>query len=424
MRQSFTQIGRPRNPVAGSLPRPPTARLTEQEVEDRIARLERMRKEQLAAADELVKECIGPQGEKKKQDDKKDESGKLPEAKPETPRSHISETSSEQDVPVQQPRGLKRGIRQTKQRSDSASDDSRAEDVADNLMDYEDIEDDKPTAPSQLADPGSPKIDPRTGLPEIRRDPWEIDYELVAQYRWPEYRYEQSSYEEYERITGLPDWQFAMAGTIVISAHQGHYKGRNLRFISEERVSPGNYWLTDEHSVPQAAVTVTYHQNNPLRYERHKRHRQFNPYQFPMYADIWDCRLKNAQITHTVCISAAVESGQYRLTRFPTTQKNIPVKCWIYEGWENVGEEFRPRLPGSPAQFQVAESSQKQATPKASGSSSSNQEFKTPQANVVPSRRTTQEQDQAEDDILNLTEEEAKMSITRTDDLTTVIEKI
>jgi hypothetical protein len=282
-------------------------------------------------------------------------------------------------------------------------------------------------AVTSWGDQAEARIDPKTGVPEIRKEPFEIDYDLVQDLDWPEWTNQGSGYKEYEQQTGHPEFQFAMIGHMVMSDYLATFE--QYKFVMEERPHCGKFFLSDRQGIPVAYVSVTFHKNNPLRYERGKRFRCWNPGKFPIYADMYDDRLHPSQITHTVCFSKMVQADEYRLVKYPPDQHNFPMKVWVTETEREYGQQVRPGVDLSEfPQIQKPERRSIPQRPNLAGISSLQAQASgnTPQSAVVtPSRRTEETRTEAKEEELlrkQAADEDVEMTAEEEADLDKVIE--
>jgi hypothetical protein len=206
-------------------------------------------------------------------------------------------------------------------------------------------------------------------------------------------------------------------------------------FVMEERPRPGKFFLTNRSGIAVAYVSVTFHRNNPLRYERSKKVRTFNPGRFPIIADMIDDRMQPAQVTHTVAISCAVEPGEYRLVKWPADQHNWPTKCWIREVEKEFGQEIKPSLDLDDARIsarlaadQAAAAGRRDTPSRPSMPGISALQQSTPSAPqsavVTPNRRQEDPSCGAEEELLRKqdTEDDVEMTPADEEELTKVID--
>lgn len=103
-------------------------------------------------------------------------------------------------------------------------------------------------------------------------------------------------------------------------------------------VDVGTYALCRNDGVPCAMVSITFTVSHPLGYTK-PMWRQFNPFNYPMYAWLVNLDCKPAQVWFTLCMSKLVFPGRYRLQQLPHTRCVLGTEVLITENNLNFGNQ-------------------------------------------------------------------------------------
>ena len=99
-------------------------------------------------------------------------------------------------------------------------------------------------------------------------------------------------------------------------------------FRMEKRPIAGSLLVVDRVSDVKAFACVTYHPDNPDRYDAPKRYNQYNPCNYPYVAEIVNYERRLAQTTHFLALSCGIEFAEYRLVQQPVA--DVPQNTVIF----------------------------------------------------------------------------------------------
>ena len=180
------------------------------------------------------------------------------------------------------------------------------------------------------------------GPPEKRpRHEFTLDVRYLQWHKNREPQQNASSYREYEDLLFGGDKERYPFGGIFTGIG-----GETVRIRMEKRPIAGSFLVVDRVSDVKAFACVTYHPDNPDRYDAPKKYNQYNPCNYPYVAEIVNYERRPAQTTHFLALSCGIEFAEYRLVQQPVA--DVPQNTVIF--FDDVSAAYSNQMvPEDPA---------------------------------------------------------------------------
>lgn len=167
----------------------------------------------------------------------------------------------------------------------------------------------------------------------------EDEFRVLRQYIYPTLPKEDRPYENYFKQIGVLDKEVAEEGLLVASSQYYTFVTEKLRFVSRKSLKLGRYFVLDADREPRYLMVVTLHHGNPSYTEKPPVYRQFNPLDWPVYAETIDVTSRPNQMRHFVSFNMPPEVGKYQIVRYPVEKEPQVHEIEIVSGSEFFGKE-------------------------------------------------------------------------------------
>ena len=148
---------------------------------------------------------------------------------------------------------------------------------------------------------------------------FEPNWDVLERVRIPMPEVNASSYAARANLMREPS-AFVMRGLVCYNTVRE--RTQNVYVYFEEYVEQGQYVLICEDGNPFCYATITPHAGNP--WVQDKRWAQFNPMNYPCYAEMSDRRTKPNQIMYYAAFSVTVATGKFHMLSLPLNKKQRP----------------------------------------------------------------------------------------------------
>ena len=131
-----------------------------------------------------------------------------------------------------------------------------------------------------------------------------------------------STYTYRANLMREPD-NFKMKGIVCYNTSSD--RTHNVHLYTETHMYAGTFVLINEDGTPFCYATVTPHVGSPYGNEKDRKWNQFNPLNYPCYAEITDRLARPNQTFFYACFSVKVAKGKFHMRVLPRDDKAVVI---------------------------------------------------------------------------------------------------
>ena len=171
-------------------------------------------------------------------------------------------------------------------------------------------------------------------VPEEKpREKYEPDWDLFDKILVPDIKTNASTYASRANLMREPS-SYIMRGKMVYNMCRE--RTHNVHVYTDGNLYEGTFVLINEEGSPFCYATVTPHVCSPYKLDANNA--QFNPLNFPAYAEMSDRRPRPNHLFFYLCISVPVATGKFVMHVIPRDERSSPITITF----NKMGEFGRP----------------------------------------------------------------------------------
>ena len=143
-----------------------------------------------------------------------------------------------------------------------------------------------------------------------------------------------STYAYRANLMREPD-NFKMRG--VVCYNTSSERTHNVHLYTETHMYAGTFVLINEEGTPFCYATVTPHVGSPYGNDSDRKWNQFNPLNYPCYAEIMDRRARPNQTFFYACFSVKVATGKFHMRSLPRDDTKVVIPI-IFQKMKDFGK--------------------------------------------------------------------------------------
>ena len=164
------------------------------------------------------------------------------------------------------------------------------------------------------------------------RNRFEPDWDVFDKIDIPQPELSASTYAGRANLTREPP-NCVMRGLMCYNTR--HERTHNVHIYADTHLYEGIFVLINEEGLPFCYATVTPHVGSP--YKTDSRWSQFNPLNYPCFAEMSDKRTKPNQTIYYACFSMNVAAGRFHMRILPRDDRATPIPI-MFQRMGNFGK--------------------------------------------------------------------------------------